>query len=70
MSCKPAKPGLTEADCKCENAVMRAYEGLLHEGDQTALTAAKRVYRFHHPEDPRELASLTVERWVNAGHFH
>lgn len=72
MSCKTIKfDGANDPErCKCQRAVLRTYEGLVHEGDDTALTAAIRVYRFHHPEDSREDASLTVERWVHAGHFH
>lgn len=37
------------------------------EPEKVALEAAKRVYRYHHPNDPKEMASLTVERWVSEG---
>ncbi|MBP7722566.1 MAG: hypothetical protein KA155_08525 [Alphaproteobacteria bacterium] len=74
MSCNETKKGKIEfdGDCKCQNAVMRAYKGLLTAGtpESRALEAAKIVYSHHHPEDPADIAALTVERWVNAGHFH
>jgi hypothetical protein len=40
------------------------------EPAQVALSAALRVYRYHHPEDSKEDASLTVERWVNVHSHH
>ena len=60
------KNGVKEpADCKCYGAVMRTYKSMSDEPDFVALAAAKRVYRFHHPEDSKLDAGLTVERWVN-----
>lgn len=56
--------------CKCQMAVMRAYEGMKHEGDKIALGVAVRVYNFHHPEDALADATLTVSRWIHEGHFH
>jgi hypothetical protein len=52
--------------CMCRQAVERAYKTLVGAGhpESMALDAAKRVYRHHHPEDSREMANLTVERWV------
>lgn len=61
-----------DADCRCYRAVMRAYGSLIGAGQsQTlALDVARTVYRFHHPEDLPERASLIVERWVHAGSLH
>ncbi|MGB4106841.1 MAG: hypothetical protein WBK55_03495 [Alphaproteobacteria bacterium] len=74
MSCNETKKGKAEfnGDCKCQNAVMRAYKGLLSAGtpETRALEAAKIVYSYHHPEDAADIAALTVERWVYAEHFH
>ena len=58
--------------CKCRSAVLRAYKLLLQAGQpsQYALEAAKIVYAHHHPKDSKFDRALTVERWVNAGHFH
>lgn len=72
MSCKTITfDGANDPDrCKCQGAVMRAYEGMQHQGDETALEAAVRVYRHHHPEDSMANANLTVERWVHAGQMH
>jgi hypothetical protein len=36
----------------------------------TALDAAYRVYRFHHPLDTKEDSHLTVERWIYADQVH
>lgn len=67
MSCNiPVCEGVKEpADCKCYKAVMRTYTSMSDEPDHIALAAAQRVYRFHHPEDSKMDAHLTVERWVN-----
>ncbi len=72
MSCKNITfDGANDPErCKCQGAVMRAYKGMKHEGEKTALAAAVRVYSFHHPEDLPVDASLTVERWVHAEHLH
>lgn len=74
MSCNETKTGAVrfDADCKCQNAVLNAYKNLLSAGlpKVHALEAAKIVYAHHHPEDAADVAALTVERWVNAGHFH
>ena len=63
-----------EERCKCRGAVLRAYKGLTAAGEPEicALQAAKIVYRHHHPEDCKDDAALTVERWVSAetGRFH
>lgn len=60
--------------CKCRGAVLRAYKELLSAGhpEVCAMQAAKIVYHYHHPEDPKDDAALTVERWVSAetGRFH
>lgn len=74
MSCnlKPVQ-GLKEPhDCKCYAAVLRTYKGMIKARcpDTVAREAALRVYQFHHPEDISDAAQLTVERWINAEHFH
>ena len=62
-----------KGDCTCHGAVMNAY-GNIREGgcpERFALEAAYAVYRYHHPEDSKEDARLTVERWIYAGdHAH
>lgn len=58
------------ADCKCYAAVMRTYLSLGKLPDHVAMEAALRVYQYHHPEDSKHDASLTVERWVNEEHIH
>ncbi|MGQ0527788.1 MAG: hypothetical protein ACT4OY_07170 [Alphaproteobacteria bacterium] len=70
MCCSDDK--FAPGDCKCHSAVLKAYRTLLGAGqpEKTALSVAKRVYRFHHPEHRPDDAALTVERWVNEGHFH
>ncbi len=58
--------------CKCQGAVLRTYKGLVSKGQPTqiALEAAKIVYGYHHPEDSKQDAALTVERWVYAESMH
>ena len=58
--------------CKCQGAVLRTYEGLVSKGQpiQIALEAAKIVYGYHHPEDSKCDAALTVERWIHAGNMN
>ncbi len=74
MSCNlPIEEGVKQAaDCKCYGAVMKAYGSLLKAGqpESIAFDAAKIVYNYHHPEDTRLAAALTVERWINEGHIH
>lgn len=73
MSCNiPVEKGVRNAaDCKCYGAVMRTYKSMMRdEPHHIAMEAAQRVYRFHHPEDSKEDAHLTVERWISAGHIH
>jgi len=64
-------PNADEPSCQCEQAVKRAYKGLIAAGEpeNIAMTAAKRVYKHHHPEESAAQANLTVERWV-AGSIH
>ena len=57
-------------DCKCYKAVMRAFVSMSDEPYQIALEAAQRVYRFHHPEDTKSDAHLTVESWINENYVH
>lgn len=72
MPCNlPVQKGVRNpADCKCYGAVMRTYKSLSDEPHHVAMEAAQRVYRHHHPEDSKEDAHLTVERWVTAEHLH
>ena len=72
MACNiPVQSGVKQpADCKCYKAVMRTFGALHDEPQNVALEAAIRVYRFHHPEDSKVDAHLTVERWVAAEHIH
>ena len=74
MSCNiPICEGVKKAsDCKCYGAVMRAYGSLIKAGqpERTALEAAQIIYSYHHPEDSKHDAHLTVESWVHAGHAH
>ena len=56
------------SDCKCYGAVMRTYKSMnSDEPEHVAFNAALRVYRYHHPEDLKSKARLTVESWVYAG---
>ena len=59
-----------EADCKCYAAVMRTYREMRDTPFQIVLEAALRVYRFHHPEDSKHDAALTVERWLSEQCVH
>lgn len=67
MCCNlPVQTGVkSAADCKCYNAVMRTFISMSDEPYNVALQAAQRVYRYHHPEDSKIDAHLTVERWIN-----
>ncbi len=53
---------VTPERCKCQRAVLKAYAGLVKAGrpHQVALDAANTVYRFHHPEDSKMDAGLTL----------
>lgn len=55
------------ASCKCYNAVLQAYKGLLSAGrpEICAIQAARIVYNYHHPEVPRDEAALVVDHWVH-----
>lgn len=55
-------------DCKCYNAVMRTFRALGDEPYNVALEAATRVYCYHHPDDKRRDAFLTVQRWTSDAH--
>ena len=58
-------------DCKCYPAVLRTYQSMLKSNcpEPVAKEAALRVYRYHHPEDAKETAHLTVESWIYAEHL-
>lgn len=64
-------PANGDINCQCRSAVERAYKTLMGTGhdEKMAMDAAKRIYKHHHPEDPREIRELIVERWV-AGAVH
>lgn len=73
MSCNiPVQKGVRKpADCKCYGAVLRTYAGMSDEPPHVAMEAAQRVYSYHHPEDSKQDAFLTVQRWVTADeHVH
>lgn len=72
MSCDiPVCEGVREPqDCKCYKAVMRTYSDMRDVPHTVAMEAALRVYRYHHPEDTKADASLTVEKWISHGHIH
>ncbi len=61
-----------EARCRCRGAAMRAYGGMKDHGssEHEAVDAAYRVYRFHHPQDSKDDARLTVERWIYSARAH
>ncbi len=59
------------ADCKCYSAVMRTFKSMKSdEPECIALEAAIRVYQYHHPEDKKTDARLTVQSWVHAESLH
>ena len=67
------KDGIKAAqDCKCYQAVMKAYGGMTKAGQphKTALEAAAIVYSYHHPDENKEDRFLTVERWISQEHLH
>ncbi|MCB1579997.1 MAG: hypothetical protein H6859_03865 [Rhodospirillales bacterium] len=72
MPCNiPVQKGVkTPSDCKCYSAVMRTYKAMQSEPPHVAREAALRVYCYHHPEDAKSDAYLTVERWIIAEHIH
>lgn len=72
MACnlKPVEGVKEPADCKCYGAVMRTFKGMSDEPEHVAFEAALRVYQFHHPEDPKDRAMLTVETWIHAESHH
>ncbi|HOO81141.1 MAG TPA: hypothetical protein PK513_01410 [Alphaproteobacteria bacterium] len=49
---------------------MRTYKAMQSEPPHVAREAALRVYCYHHPEDAKSDAYLTVERWIIAEHIH
>ena len=67
----PVCDGVREPqDCKCYGAVMRTFTALQDEPHHIALEAACRVYCYHHPNDNKRDAYLTVQRWVSAEQIH
>lgn len=74
--CAPARVldpnGQPGPECPCRAAVIRAYGEMLKSEvpEGVALQAARRVYRYHHPEVSDEEAAETVEAWVFRGVPH
>jgi hypothetical protein len=69
MACDlPIEDGVkSPADCKCYGAVMRTYHAIAKDvPNSVAMEAAQRVYQYHHPEDSKANAHLTVERWITS----
>jgi hypothetical protein len=68
----PCSRGLSQGECVCRAAVIRAYGGMMAAGlpDSKALDAAVRVYRYHHPDEPVDRARDLVETWVFTGPLH
>lgn len=65
----PVCEGVREPqDCKCYGAVMRTFKSMEDEPHSVALEAATRVYRYHHPDDTKSDAHLTVQRWTSESH--
>lgn len=59
--------------CKCRAATLHAYNDLRENHDvpeSFAFEAACIVYQHHHPEQNKDMARLTVESWIHAGHLH
>lgn len=51
---------------------MNGYHGMKESGaaECEAMDAARRIYKYHHPEASCEMSQLTVERWIYSGHAH
>jgi hypothetical protein len=58
-------------DCLCRAAVMRAYNGMTTSGApyDSALSAASRVFRHHHPEFQSGVREL-IEQWISPESIH
>lgn len=59
-------------DCRCRNAVLRAYRDLTSEGRNCncALRICTRIYRYHHPEVESVTAREIVKVWVYEPSIH
>ena len=57
--------------CACRAAVMRAFDGMTASGApyDSALAAALRVFRHHHPEIETGVREL-VEHWISPESVH
>jgi hypothetical protein len=55
-------------DAGCHAAVLRAFTELrrLGECEETALSAALRVFASHHPSTPAHVASAIIEKWTRS----
>ena len=62
----------SERPCRCRAAVSRAYTEMLdcEAPEHVAMEAARRVYRYHHPEASDDEAAQIVESWVFRGARH
>jgi hypothetical protein len=58
-------------DCLCRAAVLRAYHGMTMSGApyDTALSAASRVFRHHHPQFQSGVREL-IEQWISPESIH
>lgn len=58
--------------CVCRDIVRRAHSGMLNKGADTgsAIEAAIRVYRYHHPETGLTESRELVEHWVLGRFLH
>jgi hypothetical protein len=61
-----------QPDCRCRQSVLNGYQGMKRCGaaDSEAMTAACRIFSFHHPEVAPDASRLTVERWIYTGFIH
>lgn len=66
-SCEP----LGSPDCLCRAAVLRAFQGMTGSGApyDSALSAALRVFRHHHPEFQAGVREL-IEQWISPESIH
>ena len=65
-------PAAEDESCRCRNAALNAYRGMIGGGadEPSAMGAAFKVYRYYHPTDIFCEAHLTVERLIYGQHPH
>ena len=58
--------------CVCRDIVRRTHAGMLDKGADagSAIEAAIRVFRYHHPETGRMASRDLVEQWVLGHQLH